>query len=226
MASRRRLQDEDIRAFFECLASRNITCSTLLRNLLDMKASRYSHQTRRLLAVHVKPFIKSHAALELVNKSKGGKNIALQAVVDQLQREERKAATVAEVSRPSTMKRADDVLTFRFAQTMRTIEQQMSFTQAVVNAIASSDEDLNGEDIGAGPSAIAEALPDLPPSAPDEDRTLVDDDEAPATAKEQMQEAWEDEGEDGYDDSDVLQGHQEDGEKGDESTKETTIRKR
>ncbi|CAD6920994.1 unnamed protein product [Tilletia controversa] len=70
------------------------------------------------------------------------------------------------------MTRADDVQTFSFQQTTRSIKQRLPFTFAVVNAIAGADRDDSGGSASSATSnadpqasAIADAFDGLPTSA-------------------------------------------------------------
>ncbi|KAE8226903.1 hypothetical protein CF326_g7639 [Tilletia indica] len=192
LASDRCLRNGEIKAFFRYLDDRNVTCSTLLRNLFDIDASRYSSEVRNLLQVHVKPFFKSRPAYNFISKSAGAKKVALKVVIDEVKREGKRAAKMPEIRRPSSMGRAEDIRTYRLADAMEGISRSMSFTKAVVAAIASSNEDAEEEGSSVDLIAVAEALSNLPkastppPSQPDAEK------DAPATTLDQMMEAWED----------------------------------
>ncbi|KAE8188081.1 hypothetical protein CF328_g6722, partial [Tilletia controversa] len=114
----------------------------------------------------------TQAAFTLISSSKGAKKNALQVVVDTLHEEGDKAAKLSDVRRPRKMTRADDVQTFSFQQTTRSIKQRLPFTFAVVNAIAGADRDDSGGSASSATSnadpqasAIADAFDGLPTSA-------------------------------------------------------------
>ncbi|KAE8241163.1 hypothetical protein A4X13_0g7535 [Tilletia indica] len=188
LSSRRRLRNGEIKAFFRYLDDRNISCCTLLRSLFDVGASRYSSGTRKLLQVHVKPFFKTHSAYDFVSRSAGARKVALQAVVDEVKREGQRAAKMPEIRRPSSMGRAEDIRTYRFADAMDDITRTMPFTKAVVTAIASSDDSPEEERSSTAFNAVAQASSDLPASTQQDS-----EEEGHTTPEDQMLEAWEDE---------------------------------
>ncbi|KAE8220544.1 hypothetical protein CF319_g5941 [Tilletia indica] len=188
LASDRCLRNGEIKAFFRYLDDRNITCSTLLRNLFDIDASRYSSEVRNLLQVHVKPFFKSRPAYEFISKSAGAKKVALRVVADEVKREGRRAARMPDVRRPSSMGRAEDIRTFRFADAMDDIDRTIPFTQTVIAAITTEDEDTPVERSSTDFIAVAQALADLPASS------QKDQEEGTSTSTaDRMLEAWEEE---------------------------------